>query len=260
MSGYQFSDSDLAARRLEYLAGVYDASSAEFIRSAVTTPVRRAVDLGCGPGHTTLLLASCARSRETYGLDSSSRFVALAQDRWAGRAVFRAHDVTVVPFPVPPADILYCRLLLSHMTDPSSLFDAWASQLEPGGRLLVEEVEWIETADLLFRQYLQMVDTLLARQGQRLYVGPLVHAAAGGGAWRRRSAVVPVDVKAEQAATMFWMNIRSWRRQPLARAIWSEQEMDELEQNLGDRALGRAPSGAIRWGFRRMALERTVAP
>jgi SAM-dependent methyltransferase len=257
---YQLTDSDLAARRLEYLARVYEPSSADFIRSAVAgrPRPRRAVDLGCGPGHTTLLLAACTRSDETCGLDQSEAFVRLAEARCAGRAAFRVHDVTVVPFPVGPADVLYCRLLLSHVQEPGRLFDSWGVQTVPGGLLLLEEVEWIETDDPVFRDYLQKVDALLASQGQRLYVGPLLREAGSPGVWQRLvSEVQPIEVEASQAATMFWMNIQSWRQQPFARGTWSVAVLDALERALFEGANGREAAGPIRWGFRRCVLKRS---
>jgi hypothetical protein len=70
------------------------------------------------------------------------------------------------------------------------------------------------------------------------------------------SEVERVEVRSEQAATMFGMNIQSWRRQPFVRATWTEGLVDELEEALGDRAAGRERATDIHWGFRRCVLER----
>ena len=56
MAGYAFRDSAAAARRLAMVAAAFEPSSRAFLeRFAGGTP-GLAVDLGCGPGHTTLLL------------------------------------------------------------------------------------------------------------------------------------------------------------------------------------------------------------
>ncbi|HXQ57593.1 MAG TPA: osmotically inducible protein OsmC, partial [Actinomycetes bacterium] len=81
MGGYAFGDSALAARRLGLLAQVFEPTSRSFLTDAAAHPVgpppELAVDLGCGPGHTTRLLVSVLGPRRTLGLDQSAFFVAL---------------------------------------------------------------------------------------------------------------------------------------------------------------------------------------
>jgi hypothetical protein len=64
MGGYTFGDTSLAARRLALLADVFEPPSraflAEFTRVA-GDQLDLAVDLGCGPGHSTRLVASWER-------------------------------------------------------------------------------------------------------------------------------------------------------------------------------------------------------
>jgi hypothetical protein len=56
--------------------------------------------------------------------------------------------VRTVPFPTGgPSGLLFCRLLLSHHPDPAAALAAWATQLAPGGLLLVDEVERIHSVD-----------------------------------------------------------------------------------------------------------------
>src|SRR4029453_7216253 len=86
------------------------------------------------------------------------------------------HDVRTVPFPTGgPSGLLFCRLLLSHLPDPAAAPAAWATQLAPGGLLLVDEVERIHTADPALRGYLEVAGALLASRGQTLEVGPVLH-------------------------------------------------------------------------------------
>ena len=67
---YAFGDSERAARRLALVAQVFERSSEAFLADAKR---RRAlaVDLGCGPGHTTELLARATDSARCVGLDAS---------------------------------------------------------------------------------------------------------------------------------------------------------------------------------------------
>ena len=142
---YLFGDTDLAARRLEVLARVFREPTRAFLRDAVSTAPAVAVDLGCGPGFTTRLLAETLACRQTVGLDSSQFFIDHASSITIPAVSFELHDVTALPLPVDPIDLLYSRFLLTHLPHPSELVTRWIGELRPGGLLLLEEPEWIET-------------------------------------------------------------------------------------------------------------------
>src|SRR6266508_1819732 len=96
---YAFGDSVPAARRLALVAEAFEPSSRAFLeRFAGATPAL-AVDLGCGPGHTTLLLDEVLRPRRTLGLDQSATFLEVARATARQGIVYLEHDVTTVPFP-----------------------------------------------------------------------------------------------------------------------------------------------------------------
>src|SRR5881398_3141847 len=115
---YAFGDSDSAARRLALVHEVFAATTRPFLADWVREPPDLAVDLGCGTGLSTHFLAEVTAAHHVAGLDSSARFIALARPSATNRVQFFEHDVTRVPFPVVPADLLYCRLLLTHLPDP----------------------------------------------------------------------------------------------------------------------------------------------
>jgi trans-aconitate methyltransferase len=172
---YQFTDTDLAAQRLKYLAEVYAESTRDFILDAVSFQPRLVLDLGCGSGYATHLLAGLTQCSQIVGLDNSERFIARAERNKTDRVSFYVHDVTSVPFPVGPCDLLYCRYLLTHLKHPFDTIEKWATQVESKGLLLLEEVEWIHTQNETFTMYLNIVDALLASQSHQLYVGPVIH-------------------------------------------------------------------------------------
>ena len=99
---YLFGDTDIAAGRLRLLAELFAESSWRFVaRSAeAAARLRLGVDLGCGGGHTSHLLARAAGCRRVVGLDLSQRFVRLARKTATSSVSFRRHDVTVTPFPL----------------------------------------------------------------------------------------------------------------------------------------------------------------
>jgi SAM-dependent methyltransferase len=68
----------LAARRLALVAEIFQSTTERFLRHSATAAPDLAVDLGCGPGHTTQLLNAIVRPRRTIAVDSSTAFIELA--------------------------------------------------------------------------------------------------------------------------------------------------------------------------------------
>src|SRR5690348_2613412 len=107
-STYQFGDSALAAERLRLLAAAFEPSSRSFLERLRPRASRMIADLGCGPGHTTKLLAAVFPSAHVLGIDSSENFLAIAKREQSGNVEFAPADVTR-PFPGGPFDLIYAR-------------------------------------------------------------------------------------------------------------------------------------------------------
>ena len=253
MGGYAFGDSEPAARRLGLLADVFEPPSRTFLTRFATAPVDLAVDLGCGPGHSTRLVASVVGARRTLGLDQSASFVALAEADAPPGVAYAVHDVTVVPFPCPPAGVVYGRFLLTHLHDPPGALTAWATQLAPGGLLLADEVERIHTAQPALRRYLDVAGALLASRGHRLEVGAALHRLPDPpGLIRRHDQVARWAPPAVRAAELFAQNLAVWRDDAVRTGVATDPDLDHLAT-----ALAEVTDGTITWELRQLAFQRT---
>ena len=137
---YAFGDSGLAARRLSLVAETFAETSAAFMRKSVTPRAHLAADLGCGPGYTTHLLADTLDPERTVGLDNSENFLADVRTTASDNVSFHLHDITTGPFPEAPFDLIFSRLVLTHLQDPMAAITLWTDQLRPGGLLHIEEL------------------------------------------------------------------------------------------------------------------------
>lgn len=254
---YLFGDTDIAARRLKVLAEVYAEPTRAFLLDAVADEPRLAVDVGCGPGYTTHLLSDALHCERTAGLDNSEHFVSLAKKTETEKVSFYLHDVTSLPFPAGSADLIYCRMLLTHLKELRSLIADWGTQLQPGGLLLIEEVEWIHMEKDVFKDYIKIVDAMLEHQSNQLYVGPLLDAFTDiGGLKKRASRVRRKLVKNSQAATMFFLNMQFWKESPFIRANHSPETIDRLEQGLYALSDESNREMDIEWGMRQLVYQR----
>jgi trans-aconitate 2-methyltransferase len=173
---YTYGDTGLATERLRLVAEAFEPTTRSFLRRATPAHPRAALDLGCGPGHTTRLMGEVTRARHTVGLDRSDAFIATAKKAALPNISFIRHDVTVIPFPTPPAEVAFCRLLLAHLADPEGVVAGWSKQLTIDGMLLLDELEAIDAPDSGVRTYLDEVAIPVVKsQGARLLAGPVLH-------------------------------------------------------------------------------------
>lgn len=257
---YAFGDGSLPARRLALVADVFEPPSRGFLEDRAPEAPGVALDLGCGPGFSTRLVADVTGAHRTIGLDASDDYLGRAREQARAGIEFVRHDVTELPLPQAPVDLIFARLVLAHLRHPVHHLRAWATQLAPGGRLLVDENESIETANPVLARYEQMVTEVVATRGANIHAGPVVAEVTGGEGWRRVASEVRTwPVPEPQAARMFAMNLATWRADPLATARYAPAALDELAAALDDLSSSDS-TGAVVWRIRQVAFERSPRP
>ena len=254
---YLFGDSDVAAHRLRVLSEVFTESSRRFLRAAATDRPGLAVDVGCGPGYTTRLIADVLRPRRTVGIDRSEAFITEARRAGGNSVSYLVHDAAAVPFPVGPADLIYARFVATHLGDPTVTIRGWATQLVPGGLLLLDEVDSISTANRVLSRYLTILTALLEHQGNSLYVGPTLSTIAAPGLLRSKiDTVRRLPVPDRRAATMFRLNLETWRDHPFVADTYGADAIRRLADELEAEAGAADAAATTEWGMRQIAFER----
>jgi trans-aconitate 2-methyltransferase len=254
---YAFGHSATAAQRLELVAEVF----AQPTRSLLALLPRRnfdlVVDLGCGPGHTTALLAQEIQPERLVGLDISSAFLERAEAK-ALRAEWHRHDLSEVPFPAGPADLLFARLVLAHLPEPESIVPSWMTQLNPGGYLVLEEDEEILADDPWLQLYEATAAELVASRGGNLYLGRQLSELGGSRSDVVINRVYEQRVPVAMAARMFGMNFAVWRHDALVLDRHPPTELDQLGAAL--RRMTEEPSGSeVRFLIRQVVLKKSAS-
>lgn len=254
---YLFGDSGVAAKRLKLVAEVFAETTKAFLLDSGAKSPGLCVDLGCGPGYSTHLLGEVVHCDSVIGLDNSRFFISLARKTETEKVSFFLHDVTSVPFPEAPADLIYYRFLLTHLKDPEKAISKWATQLRLGGLLLLEEVEHIHTRNDAFNIYLRIVEAMLEDKSNKLYVGPILDTLRDLGILRKRvSRVKHVRVAGDHAASMFYLNMQSWKNQSFVRKNFSSKMINQLEGNLSALTNESRSESEIEWELRQIVFER----
>lgn len=106
------------------------------LAAAIPTAARTAVDVGCGPGNSTEVLAARFQGAAVSGFDSSPEMVEAARRRLPGLS-FEVADVTGWT-PGGACDVLLSNAVLQWLPDHAALFPRLAGFLAPGGTLAVQ--------------------------------------------------------------------------------------------------------------------------
>jgi trans-aconitate 2-methyltransferase len=110
--------------------------AADLLAHAPLATARRAVDLGCGPGNSTELIAARFPEAVVSGVDSSPEMLAAARARLPGLA-FEQGDLTTW-MPAEPVDLLYANAVFQWVPDHLAVLVRLMGALAPGGVLAVQ--------------------------------------------------------------------------------------------------------------------------
>jgi SAM-dependent methyltransferase len=254
-STYRFGDSAIAAERLRLLADAFEPSSRAFLERLQTRQPKSIADLGCGPGHTTYMLARQFPSACILGVDSSKSFLSLAEREARTNVSFQLADVTQ-RLPGGSFDLIYTRYLLTHIANWKDTIAGWTTQLSQNGSIAIEENHWIKTECPAFREYLEIVEAMLRADGKELFLGAVLE---GVESWPRlkkaASDLASVAFTAGVAASLFLPNLRSWRSQPFILQNFNSDSIDRLESDLQVLLRATESSLAITFGVRQIVLQ-----
>jgi ubiquinone/menaquinone biosynthesis C-methylase UbiE len=132
------------------------------------------MDLACGPGIVTGLLARMAAPGMVTGIDLNETLLDEAQAFAAAEGVenvrFRQGDVYALDEPHGHYDFIYARFLFQHLAEPQKALEQVLPLLKPGGKLCVLDIDddWLSIYPEPegFRSF-----TRRAAEGQNAYGG-----------------------------------------------------------------------------------------
>ena len=148
--------------RTDYSLGVDDAERARLLAQCAMhraeaellldrvglRPGDRALDLGCGPlGVLDLLAERVGPTGRVVGLDREERYLAIARQeldaRGLGGVALVAADATGTGLEPASFDLVHERLVLNNVPRPDAVVAEMARLTRPGGRVAVQDVDWM---------------------------------------------------------------------------------------------------------------------
>ena len=126
-----FLDADAYQR---FMGRYSDPLSRELVRVAGVAPGERVLDVGCGTGALTGVLAEIVGAELAAGVDPSEPFVQRARERVPGADV-RVAPAEALPFEDDTFDVALAQLVFHFVSDPATAVSEMARVTRPGGRV-----------------------------------------------------------------------------------------------------------------------------
>ena len=141
---YSLATGEAAVRRLTALHRVYSPTGRRILLRAGLKPGMVVADFGCGVGATTRTLAEMVGpAGSVTGVDVSAAQLEqgrrLCEAEGISNARFVEASAMATGLPRGSFDLVYCRYLLLHLTDPAACLREMLDILKPGGVLVVED-------------------------------------------------------------------------------------------------------------------------
>ena len=140
----------------------------------------RCLDLGCGGGDVTVALARMVPDGFVVGVDIDETVIQTARQEAASAGItnvdFRVLDVTEPAIELAGYDVMYVRFLLTHLADPGMALAAMRDWVNPGGQLVVEDIDFsghfcFPHSDA-FQRYLELYSKVAEAWGCDPNIGP----------------------------------------------------------------------------------------
>src|SRR5262249_2157155 len=124
---------------------------------------KRILDIGCGTGSLSLLMAEMGH--EVSAIDLSPAMIAQAKTKAlaGGQSInFQVMDAAYPQLPAKNFDALLCRHLLWALPEPSRVLQRWLALLAAGGRMILIEGFWHTGAGLHATEIVNALNALPA--------------------------------------------------------------------------------------------------
>jgi ubiquinone/menaquinone biosynthesis C-methylase UbiE len=150
---YALATGSAAVHRLHILHQIYSPAARRILPQAGLKQGMRVADFGCGVGAVTRMLAEMVGpSGHVTGIDIGAGQLeeAAAYCAQAGltNTSFIEADACDTDLPRNSFDLVYCRYLLLHLTDPQACLREMREVLKPGGIIVVEDGDLASAASV----------------------------------------------------------------------------------------------------------------
>jgi ubiquinone/menaquinone biosynthesis C-methylase UbiE len=227
--------------RLDLLARVMLPTTSQLLNTVRLTEGMKCLDVGCGGGHASLLMASMVGpAGKVVGTDTDKQIVDLARQdaeiARMGNVEFRQVDACQCQSH-EEYDFVYARFLLSHLSEPEKCLEALVKACRPGGIIVVEDVDFIGSfcypICAAYERYVELYQKVVQRRDGDPNIGPKLTTMLRKAGVRRvqLNVVQPAHIEGE-GKLMARMTMERISGAVISELLAAESEVHQIVEEL----------------------------
>jgi ubiquinone/menaquinone biosynthesis C-methylase UbiE len=180
MHAYAIRGGKEGKERLNLLARVMLPTTLQLLNAVGINKGMRCLDVGCGGGHVTLLMARLVGPEgQVVGTDMDGEVIALARED--GRTAkldnveFRRADARMFQT-TGEYDLVYARFLLSHLSEPERCLEEMVRACKVKGAIVLEDIDFSGSfcypTCAAYDRYTQLYQDVVNQRGGDANIGP----------------------------------------------------------------------------------------
>jgi SAM-dependent methyltransferase len=187
MSRYAIGGGIEGKERLKLISQVLLPTTWQLLNTVGLSKGMKCLDVGCGGGHITRLLASLVGAQgKVVGTDSDGEILALAQQDASAEHLnnveFRQADAAIYK-DEEKYDLVYARFLLTHLSEPEKCLDAMLRACRPDGVIVIEDIDFTGSFCYpycaAYHRYTELYKQVIHRRGGDPNIGPKLPGMLG---------------------------------------------------------------------------------
>jgi SAM-dependent methyltransferase len=227
---YHIEESNLERQRL--LAQFLGPFTTSVLEKIDFPPNARCLDLGCGIGETTRLIASFLKQGGScLGVDQNPELIQAASQAANGLPVsFQQGDAMRLPFEDGAFDFVFTRYLLTHLPQPETNIREMLRVARPGGTVMAIEPDASSQASYPHSWAYERLPGLVTPLGLDVIIGRKLVALfrAAGAKHFRVEAFTAIEHGDDTVRRLWRMTVQSMAAGIQGRNAMSAAEFDEL--------------------------------
>jgi 2-polyprenyl-3-methyl-5-hydroxy-6-metoxy-1,4-benzoquinol methylase len=229
-------------KRLRLLHEVYGPGTEALLHRVGLRDGQRVVEVGCGSGNIACWVAQqIAPGGSVMAIDIAPDQIEQARQQAQSRNLrnieFHVADAYSPRLPEGSFDLVYCRLVLSHLTQPAAALAAMRRLARPGGLVVCEEIDlgcWLcDPPAAAMTRFFALNAALGERRGENFCLGASLHRLFHevGFARPEVGANFALALRGEQKR-LLGMTFAEFAPELVSEALASQEEVDRVAADL----------------------------
>jgi SAM-dependent methyltransferase len=236
---YIISGGKPGAERLKVLFETLLPGTLELFSKSGITDVNSILDIGCGSGDITAIIAELNQSAELFAYDFDPSILSIAETKLKDKSNVKLGilDINTDDIGSEKYDVIVSRFLLSHLFSPADALNKFYNALITNGKIIIEDVDFYGhfcyPQNDSFDKYVELYADISIKRGMDPYIGRKLFTLLNDAGFKQINLEIANPAFNSGAGKLMGiLTLKNIAQSILDEGILSQPELDSLIQNL----------------------------